>query len=744
MTRPVTRTSLLILSFCAAALVAPALALAQPADDPGLSEPPPPKPTPPPPPKPAPTPVPTAPPRATTGTFVPPPPPPPELKETTDTQVTWLASDKSGAAEGDMYDRLAAPSLTGAVGLFRTYTGEAGRTHSLRIGLHIGGFKQDSFLIAGSGALKGDSNGRVEGVLSIGYTPWKYLELYLSLFNSSNSNARTDPGRTDPEVILSLGDLGLGLKGRYPVARFVDLALRLDVKLLNSVSGISFDGSSTNFAFDLISSFDLRHAQATKNVPLRFHINFGFLLDNSIKLLPKGQCANSRGNDPCIRSRVVETFAYGIGASRLRISLALDAPINIKGVVGLEPFVEYHADIAVLAGDEVVLNALRNDASSPKARLSGASQQWLTIGARLRPVVGLILDLGVDIGLQSPGFQYGPPVPPWQLMAGASYAYDVTAGSGKTKVVTKTITREVSRGPVTGRVRGVVRDAATRKPVPNAVVKYINRRESSQLTNDDGTFVSYGFIPGAVIMEISREDYNTMKVESTAYANGETPFEILLAPKPPSAGQLRGKITNTEGAPVNATVRFTGTTGSVIDADPDGPGSFSAKLPGGDYTMDVIAEGYLAKQKLVIVQAGQVQTIEVVLTKRPAQARVTLGKGEIVVKGVIHFGTNNAEIRPDGQQLLDEVADVLVRNPQIRKVRIEGHTDNRGAPDKNLALSKARAASVLNYLTKSGVDALRLESEGYGASQPLVPNLTPANRARNRRVAFKILEQTGG
>jgi outer membrane protein OmpA-like peptidoglycan-associated protein len=193
-----------------------------------------------------------------------------------------------------------------------------------------------------------------------------------------------------------------------------------------------------------------------------------------------------------------------------------------------------------------------------------------------------------------------------------------------------------------------------------------------------------------------------------------------------------------------ATVRITSSTGSVVDADSEGPGAFTAKLPAGDYTMDAMADGYLARQKVLVVAAGQVQNVEITLTKKPAVSRVSLGKGEIVVKGVIHFGTNNADIRPDGQQLLDEVADVLIRNPQIKRVRVEGHTDNRGNAQKNLELSKARAASVVNYLTKAGVDPQRLESEGYGATQPIVPNITPVNRAKNRRVAFKILEQTGG
>ena len=740
------------------------VAFAQPADDPGLSEPtptPPPAPTPA---KPAPTPTPAPTPAAKpapatttqptstikSSTAVSSPPmfapaaPAPEVKETVDVQTTYV--DEKGGASGpketdaEFSERLAAPTLFGPTGLFRIMTAEPARRHNFRIGLHLYGFQESNFLIAGAGGAKGDTNGRVSGDLTIGYTPWKYIEIYLGVYNSSNRNQRTDAGRTDPEVILSMGDLGLGLKGRYTVARFIDLGLHLGVRFLNSVSGISFDGSSTNFAADAIVSFDLRRAPKTEKVPLRFHVNFGFLLDNSLSLLPAGQCARSTGNDACIRSRVVQTFAYGIGTNRFRIGLAADVPLVVRGV-GINPFVEYWANTSVGGGDQTILNALRNDPAVAGGRLTNYAQQWLTIGLRLRPVAGLILDAGVDVGLQSPGFQYGPPVPPWQVIAGAAYAFDPLVKASKTKVVTKTVTREIARGIPTGKVRGIVRDAVTKKPIPNATVRYVVRDAvTPQVTGEDGTFVSYGFPPGAVAMEVSRDDYNSVRVETSVVANGETPAEVQLQPKPPANGQVRIKVSDDKGGPVVATVRFTSTSGAIVDADPEGPGAFVAKLPGGDYTVDVVAEGYLAKQRQASVTAGQVQSMDVSLTKKPAVSRVSLGKGEIVVKGVVHFGTNNAEIKLDGQQLLDEVADVIIRNPQLRRIRVEGHTDNRGVPQKNLELSKARANAVRDYLVKQGVDANRLEAEGYGASQPLVPNLTPANRARNRRVAFKILD----
>ncbi len=757
MTRPATRivTWCSILAF--GILATARLAYAQPAEDPGLSEaPPPPKPQPPPPPPPSAatsTTTSTTTTTTTTGSatamppMVTPAPPPPEVSESTDVQTQWVtpSGKEEQLALGDLYERVAAPTMFGGVGLFHTLTGDAGRQGTFRVGLHLGFFQQSSFLIAGNATTSGDTDSRFTGDLTISYTPWKYLELYLGLFNASNKNVRPNNGRTDPEVILSLGDLQIGAKGRYPVTPFMDLALHLGVKFLNSVSGISFNGDSTNVAIDAIASWDLRHAKATANVPLRFHLNFGYLHDNSISLLPAGQCAASTGNDSCIQSRVVETFAYGIGTSRLKLALAVDAPVTLPHTVGLQPFVEYHVDIPVGDGDQTVLRTLRNDPKVAGDRLTGQVIQYLTIGLRLRPVAGLILDAGIDVGLQSPGFQYGPPVPEWNIILGAAYAYEPGAVSGKTKIITKTITREVARGPVEGRVRGIVRDAKTKKPVGGAIIKYMNRRMNSTLAADDGSFLTPGIAPGPVSLEVSRDDYEAMRVETSVAARGETPAEVLLTPKPPAAGQVKVRVTEPGGTPVGmAAVHFTSQAGALMDSDNEGPGAFGAKLPSGDYTMDVVADGFLSKQRQVAVTPGGVQAIDVTLTKKPKQSHVTLKANEIVIKGTIHFGTNNAVIAPDGEQLLDEVADVLVRSPQIRKLRIEGHTDNRGAPEKNMVLSKDRAQSVVQYLVKQGIDANRLDSEGYGMTQPLVPNLTPANRAKNRRVTFRIIDQGQG
>ena len=94
----------------------------------------------------------------------------------------------------------------------------------------------------------------------------------------------------------------------------------------------------------------------------------------------------------------------------------------------------------------------------------------------------------------------------------------------------------------------------------------------------------------------------------------------------------------------------------------------------------------------------------------------------------------------DPSRQTDEVADLLIKNPSIKKLRIESHTDNKLDAEKGMQQTKERASAVSAYLQKRGVDGTRLDAQGLGSSQPLAPNLTAANRAKNRRVLFKIAD----
>jgi outer membrane protein OmpA-like peptidoglycan-associated protein len=106
----------------------------------------------------------------------------------------------------------------------------------------------------------------------------------------------------------------------------------------------------------------------------------------------------------------------------------------------------------------------------------------------------------------------------------------------------------------------------------------------------------------------------------------------------------------------------------------------------------------------------------------------------------VYFDTGKATIQKRSFALLDQVAGVVKDKTWIKKVRIEGHTDDQGDNAKNQQLSQARAESVRDYLVKAGVDAARLEAIGFGEDQPVATNKTSAGRAENRRVVFKVTE----
>ena len=106
------------------------------------------------------------------------------------------------------------------------------------------------------------------------------------------------------------------------------------------------------------------------------------------------------------------------------------------------------------------------------------------------------------------------------------------------------------------------------------------------------------------------------------------------------------------------------------------------------------------------------------------------------LKGV-QFETSKAVIKTSSYAILNNVAKIMEDNPEY-KLDIHGHTDSQGDAAKNMTLSKERATSVKAYLVEKGIDTGRMDSEGFGITQPKATNDTAAGRAENRRVEFKV------
>ena len=104
----------------------------------------------------------------------------------------------------------------------------------------------------------------------------------------------------------------------------------------------------------------------------------------------------------------------------------------------------------------------------------------------------------------------------------------------------------------------------------------------------------------------------------------------------------------------------------------------------------------------------------------------------------VFFDFDKSNLKSESFMELDKLVDILQKNPKI-KIEISGHTDNKGDAKYNLSLSQKRAESVVNYIVQKGIDKFRLIAKGYGETQPVAPNDTEENKAKNRRTEVKVL-----
>lgn len=99
----------------------------------------------------------------------------------------------------------------------------------------------------------------------------------------------------------------------------------------------------------------------------------------------------------------------------------------------------------------------------------------------------------------------------------------------------------------------------------------------------------------------------------------------------------------------------------------------------------------------------------------------------------INFETNKSVIKPESEEIINQVADMLKSNTTL-KVNVEGHTDNVGTAANNKILSEKRAKVVVAALIIKGIDKSRLSSKGWGMEKPVADNATDEGKAKNRRV----------
>ena len=104
----------------------------------------------------------------------------------------------------------------------------------------------------------------------------------------------------------------------------------------------------------------------------------------------------------------------------------------------------------------------------------------------------------------------------------------------------------------------------------------------------------------------------------------------------------------------------------------------------------------------------------------------------------LEFATGKDVILAKSFASLNALAKLLIEHKDDWTLKLSGHTDNQGDPEKNMLLSEKRAKAVEKYLVKKGAFDEKIEVEWFGQTQPIADNNTPKGRQKNRRVEMKI------
>ncbi|QRK05675.1 OmpA family protein [Archangium violaceum] len=192
---------------------------------------------------------------------------------------------------------------------------------------------------------------------------------------------------------------------------------------------------------------------------------------------------------------------------------------------------------------------------------------------------------------------------------------------------------------------------------------------------------------------------------------------------------------------VAATISVRGSTTQKVTLKRGAKAPTPVEVTPGEYTVDVIAPGFLAQTRRVLLSGGNAQPLEFALVRAPKKKLVKEKNDRLELLKPLRFPQGKAAPLPGGNVLLQQLVDTLVRRP-IQRIRIEGHTDNQeGEESERKQLSEERAKAVAELLVQAGVDPARIETAGLADSRPKAPNITPRGRELNRRVELVILER---
>ena len=600
---------------------------------------------------------------------------------------------------------------TGGVGLLRVAGSDLGRRGLLRLSLSGDLASNDDFPVQGA------DNSRTAGTFALSFVPLDFLELSLAYTASANTNTRSSPN-----LIQAFGDVTLGAKATRQW--LPGLWAGADVRVM-TFSGV---GTQRQVAFGFspraVATYD---ASGVLPLPLRAHANLGLLMDGTGSLVDAS------------RLNAAEEYALGINRyPRLTVGVGVEAPLPLA-----TPFIEYGlASPLGVEGGKLV---------APDGTLvpvGGVAPQTLGLGLKVTALPNFTFTAAAELGLTRQVGRGVTPVPPFNLFLAASLNVDPLAQAGGPPAVAREPMRVASTpspaptAPAavaqTSQVSGVVVDAKTRQPLSGVLVAVVDSTLPPVASAPrDGRFLTYSLPSGPVKLSVHKEGYLPLEQEVLLKAGEPTTLELALVPEVKPA--VLALAVTSKRKPVAATLAFQGPERRQVSLTEGDAASQKLQLPAGRYVVEVTAPGFLAQMRDVQVTEGTALNLAFDLEPEPRQWLVKRDNDKLELTQPLRFVDGEAVLLPDNQPVLAQVLDLVVRTG-IKRLRIEGHTDNQGDKAANLTLSKERARAVVDALVKAGLEPARLEAEGFGDTRPVAPNLTPKGRELNRRVDFVIPE----
>lgn len=260
----------------------------------------------------------------------------------------------------------------------------------------------------------------------------------------------------------------------------------------------------------------------------------------------------------------------------------------------------------------------------------------------------------------------------------------------------------------------------------------VNLGKVLNTAKDDGFSLS----PHGELAYLSREIPGEGQGQADLYS-----MKIPLRFLPEKTVEIKGKVKNTDGQGIAADLHWQDLkSGEIIGTARTNPqtGEFRIQVQSGkNYGLFAEKKGHIGianNQDLTVkINPAAQQEADLQLT---TLERVTAEKKRIRLN-TIFFAFDSDVLLQESYPELERLAQLLRENPRL-KVRIEGHTDNKGKASYNLQLSEKRARATANYLIQKGIVANRVKHKGFGDTVPIATNHTAEGRAQNRRVEFAL------